>query len=294
MKAISYSIFAPSKDNWADLETYLRGLAINLRLNKLLYPLWTTVLHLDKSTYSAYQNLFDGYVKCGRFQFRICDDAPLTKAMLWRMKPIFEKDQHTNHVWDAVLCRDLDSPTTYREVQAVEQWISSGKAAHAITDSSSHVIPMMGGMVGFIPKHFKDYASFSSWEEMFKDSRRDFSVKGADQDFLCNEIYPMFISYGRDSMMQHYFLGMRNTYINGFLTCDCRRDDSTYHKAGCPLNIKVSISNEFESTNDLCGHIGAAGAYMPIWDAFERKYRDEFLDLIEIEKEYSNVFYWAK
>lgn len=294
MKCISYALFKPTSDNWADTDTYLRGLAINLRLNKLLYPLWTTILHIDKHTYEAFKYLFDGYVSCGRFEIRICEDAPMTKAMLWRMMPIFEKDSHTNHKWDAVLCRDLDSPTTYREVQAIEQWLGSGKAAHAITDSISHSIPMMGGMVGFIPKHFKDYTGYDSWHNMLKDSKLPFSQKGADQTFLCQSVYPFFTAYQMDSIMQHYFLGMRNTHIDGFLTCECRRDDSTHHKKDCALNIKTSISKEFESTNDLCGHIGAAGAYMPVWDAFERKYRDEFLDMIEVERKFNHIIYWAK
>lgn len=292
MKCISYSIFAPSKDNWADLDTYLRGLAINIRLNRLLYPLWTTVLHLDKSTYEAYENLIIGYTKAGRFEFRICEDAPMTKAMLWRMKPIFELDMHKNHKWEAVICRDLDSPTTYREVQAVQYWINRGKAAHAITDSDSHNIPMMGGMVGFIPKYFKDYTGYYSWDGMLKGSKLHFDEKGSDQTFLCNSVYPFFSLYGADSITQHYFQGMPNTYLSDFRTCSC--DPIRGHVQGCANDTKLDLPQELKSTNNLCGHIGAAGAYMPVWDAFERKYHNDFEDLNNNEKEYSHIFYWSR
>ena len=83
--------------------------------------------------------------------------APLCEGMLWRMKPIWlEGVTHT-------ICRDLDSPLTYREAQMVKEWVDSGKIAHAITDSVSHNIPLLGGMIGFT-KDFITY--FYSWEQI--------------------------------------------------------------------------------------------------------------------------------
>ena len=69
--------------------------------------------------------------------------------MLWRLLPIFEYNV------ERIICRDTDSPLTYREAQMVKEWENSPKVVHAITDSVSHNIPLMGGMIG-LTKHFRD------------------------------------------------------------------------------------------------------------------------------------------
>lgn len=140
MKAISYSLFGYNKarqENCFDFNSYLRGLMISLRMNRLIMPEWVTVLNTDKSTYEAFKDLFDN---CG-IEVLIHEDAPLCKAMLWRLKPVYEmKDGQWKY--SHVLCRDLDSPITWREAKCVQYWLNKGTAIHAITDSVSHNIPM--------------------------------------------------------------------------------------------------------------------------------------------------------
>jgi len=162
MKCISYALFGYNKEQQANcfsFDSYLRGLCINLRMNRLLYPDWEIVLNLDQSTYDGFKDLFDRLP----ISVRIHEPAPLCKAMLWRMKPIFEME-NGHWKYSHVLCRDLDSPATYREVQAVNYWMMRDKALHAITDSVSHDIPLMGGMIGVIPKYFTH--SGNTWEAM--------------------------------------------------------------------------------------------------------------------------------
>ncbi len=50
---------------------------------------------------------------------------------------------------DAILCRDLDSHITPREVAAVEEFFSYPKLTfHTMRDNPAHTAPVMGGMWG--------------------------------------------------------------------------------------------------------------------------------------------------
>jgi hypothetical protein len=272
MKVISYSLFGFNKErqeNCFVFADYLRGLNLNIRLARVLYPDYVVRLHTDKSTYDGLKHILE------RLPIQVvqCEDAELTKAMLWRMKPLFDSKVKI------VLCRDLDSPLTYRERQAVRYWENREKVAHAMTDSISHDVAMMGGMIGFKTQYFKDYTGFDTWEQMVENRGIDYRRKGADQDLLNKYVYPCFAKYGSDSITQHYILGHGNTFL------------SDYHNTIPNMDIESPI--EFKCTNDLCGHIGAAGYYTSPMLSFILKYKDLFVDLWEIEKEYKDIYYWT-
>lgn len=279
MKAICYSLFGYDRNRYADcfdFNSYLRGLMINIRMNRLIYPDWVTIIQTDEATYTAYKNLFDNIpIKLEVHQ----NGVPLTLAMLWRLRPVFDmydgKPMYTH-----VLCRDVDSNATYREAQAVKYWINRDKAIHAITDSVSHNIPLMGGMIGIRPEYFKMRMGVESWRDLINlNSNFDWTKKGKDQDFLNQVIYPKFAQHGTDSITQHYIKGMPNSFLS-----DC-------HNEIQPMEIDIPI--EMKESNDTCGHIGAAGYYEAAMFKFLRKHWDRFKDLIEVEKEYSNIFYWV-
>lgn len=288
-KAIVYALFGYGKERQKDsfdFNSYLRGLMINIRMNRLLFPGWEIVLQTDHSTYEAYKSIFDNV----GIVVKINSEAPLCLGMLWRMKPIFEQE---GGVWkySHVICRDLDSPPTYREVQAVEYWIKRDKSVHAITDSVSHCLPMLGGMVGFRPDYFTEHVS-QSWDGMILlGMGMDFAHKGSDQTFLNKFIYPRFSQHGRDSITQHYFNGMPNTFLSDYRTCTC--PPPAGHTSHCINNVEVNLPYELAESNSVCGHIGAAGYYETAMFKFLRKYWDQFSDLIEVEKQYPNVFYWV-
>ena len=290
MKAIVYSLFGAERarqDNCFDFHSYIRGFMLNLRMNRLLFPDWRVYLQTDKATYEAYQSLFNKL----DIEIEVNNNGtPLTLAMLWRMKPIFEfKDGYPK--WTHILCRDTDSPPTYREAQAVKYWVDRDKAAHAITDSVSHTIPMMGGMIGFKPRDFYDKVKCRSWQEMINKLPQEWERKGADQTFLNAIVYPAFAQQGSDSITQHYFKGMPNTFLSDYRTCGC--DSVVGHDTRCQNNTELDISFELNESNNVCGHIGAAGFYPNVLFKFLRKYKDQFEDILEIEKQYPIVFHWV-
>lgn len=271
MNIISYALFGYNQKNEGfDFNTYLRGFMINVRLARLIYPDFQIRLHLDKNTYTAFKSLFDSLP----IQLEILNEEPLCKAMLWRMKPLFDENV------EVVLCRDLDSPITYREAQAVKYWMNKDKAAHAITDSVSHDVPMLGGMIGFKRRYFKDYTGFSSWDEMVNGSGLDYSKKGTDQTMLTNKVYPCFAKHGRDSITQHYVLGMPNSFLS-----DCHNKIQ---------DMELSIPYDYKESNDICGHIGAAGYYEGALLKFLHKHVDKFNDLRDAESAFSDIFFWVK
>lgn len=286
-KCISYALFGYGKvhDNCFDFHSYLRGLAISIRMNRLIYPDWEIVLNTDQSTYDAFKDLLDKYP----ITININTEAPLCLAMLWRMKPIFEME---NGRWkySHVLCRDLDSPTTYREAQAVKFWMNRDTAMHAMTDSISHDVPLMGGMIAVIPKYFTQKVG-NTWETMMGDTKMDFTKKGSDQNFLNHYIYPKFAMKGSENITQHYFNGYGNTFLSGYHTCTC--PPTSGHRSDCPNNIEIDLPYHLADSNSVCGHIGASGWYETAMFKFLRKYWHEFSDLYEIEKEHVNIFYWC-
>ena len=140
-KAISYALFGFNKErqlNCFDFNSYLTGLMINVRLARLIYPDWTIVLNTDQNTYNGFKPLFDGIGG----DIYIHPEAPLCKAMLGSLHPAFMADKYPH-----VICRDLDSPLTYREAQCVKFCENRENGLQAIADSVSHGSPLLGGMI---------------------------------------------------------------------------------------------------------------------------------------------------
>lgn len=291
MKAIAYALYgygAPREANSFPFDSYLRGLAINIMLNRLLYPGWHNVVIMDQPTAKQYGQL----VQQLGAEIEVLPRTQFCKMMLWRLRPIFAM-QSGDWKYTHVLCRDTDSPPTYRERQAVQQWINEDTTAHAITDSVGHGIPMLGGMIGFRPKYFTMRMCANTWEELMAKNSMDLSRKGSDQDFINQVIYPELSKYGHSSVTQHYFKGMPETNLPHYHRCLC--DPVAGHQEGCHLNIEIDdVPPGVECTNSIAGHIGAAGFYEPPMMKVLEKYKNKFTDLLEVQKQHPQLFYWAK
>lgn len=272
MKVISYSLFGYNREryeNCFDFNSYLRGLWINVRLAKVLYPSWKICVNVDKQTHEGLINFFKDIEDFGIMVY-VNEPSQLCEMMLWRMKPIFI-DGVTH-----IICRDADSPLTYREALMVNEWLDSGKTVHAITDSISHNIPLMGGMIGFT-QYFKD--KFPSYEGLI--SGYNFTQKGSDQTMLNERVYPHFAHHGTESIIQHYILGMPNTFLSGYRNKIEKKSID-------------GVDEIFTQTNDICGHIGAAGWYEPPMVKFLNGYDHNKNNYKEFEKKYQDIFWWAK
>lgn len=300
MKAISYSLFGYAHgkyENCFPFDGYLAGLMLSIRANRLVYPDWHNVLETDNSTYKAFEPLFN-YLQTKNI-LRIeknKDGAQLCEAMLWRLKPAFWMNNLNRWEFSHVICRDLDSLSTYREAQAVQMWINKDTSFHAITDSVSHDVALMGGMIGINPIHFTAKTNIQSFEGLMNLCKINLSSKGTDQVFLNSVIYPMVGEKGRDSITQHYFKGHGKTWLGDFHTCNCWIDSCRQgHKEGCKLDIGIeNVNIDMKETNEISEHIGASGWNQTQTMALIKKHEDKFQDLIEIEKQYPQIFYWIR
>jgi len=293
MKAISYSLFGYNRErahNCFDFNSYLRGMHIVLRFNRILFPDWQMVVNIDKATYnSPYWPIFQWHEKKGFIRFDIQEDnQPLCKAMLWRLKTVFDYT-HPNWKYTHVICRDLDSIPTFREARMVQQWVDEDKALCAITDSVSHTIPVMGGLCGFRPGYVNDIMKISGnpsdvWDKLLSMAPDiNYNVKGSDQDFLNRVMYPKLCT----NASEFFIKGRPHDLVEG----NGRHYSvpNTIIKAELPLSLE-----QLEETDRLCGHAGSAGFYESptmkflYWDdPFKADYEE-----LESMPEFAQIFYW--
>jgi hypothetical protein len=281
--AISYALWGkdqPKHRDCFDFESFLRTFAMCLRMNRLLYPDWETVVHVNAASAGQVHDLCKDLPMVRVVQMR--DDVGLCHNMLWRMAPIFQG-------YDRVLCRDTDSPATWRERAMVQEWIDEGTSAHTINDSVGHGILMMGGLVGFCSRQFRERTGWKSYEQMVKTyGEIDMQVKGADQTWLNRMVAPYFLTKGSEDCTQHFISGYGNTFLNHW--------HDEVPKGNLPF-----LDETLQDSNDICGHCGAAGYYETAMFKFLRRFEDTamFEDMLRNEREFNKkydrvVFHWAQ
>jgi hypothetical protein len=280
MNAISYSLFGYNQqhENCYDFRAYLRGLHLNIRIAELLYPGWTVVLLVDESSYRApYQGYLWKLAQDFKIDLHVKPTVELCTMMLWRLYPVF-RNEGKNIKYDRLICRDTDSLLSYRERQAVAYWERGPKMAHAITDSVSHSITLMGGMVGFMSGPFRSRMNAQSFDALMCTAQGiDFTKKGADQDFLNRYVLPKVA----DSITEHFVLGHPQTFRG-----DC-------HNFIHDIDLKeIGVPDELKETNGYGFHIGAAGFQTDAVVKFlEKRGKDnEYWE--GLEKQYPEIFYW--
>lgn len=270
-KCISYSIFGLSSGAYQDCyepRNYLRGLEFNIRVAKLIYPEYKIFVALDEQSYnSQYKEYFDYHKESGAIDLSIQPKKALCENMLYRMLPVFLG-------YDRVLCRDADSLLCYKERQMTAMWEWSGRIAHCITDSISHNIPMMGGLVGFQSKQLIEAIDCYNFKQFINLGKYDFSVKGTDQKLLNEKVLPKVAH----SMIEHYLLGLPNSFRDGY-----------YNKVP-EENFGTPV--EYKELDALAWHCGASGFQEVGTLKFLDKYGKENDYFNVIEKKFANVFYW--
>lgn len=146
---------------------------------------WTLRIHHDDRVQELpYMRVLHKMEDRGILQLPYMGSAgTLCGSMLWRMHPIWDKDV------SRVVCRDLDSLPTVRELNALRRWEESGEPVSALHDSQSHSCTvLMGGMIGVKPWYGPTQLWLGdSWEnfvKLQKSTNINFDQHGADQLFL--------------------------------------------------------------------------------------------------------------
>lgn len=169
LKVISFSL-------WGNNINYLDGALKNADMAKIKYPDFQCWFYIHKG--SVPQEYIDKLMAKDNVRiFTKQGDLSKNKPMTWRFEAI---DDPTVEI---MLSRDVDTRIYDREVQAVNDWIKSGKLFHIMRDHPHHKFSILGGMFGSrkIP-NFK-------WKPMINEIVQK-SERNYDQDFLAKIIYP--------------------------------------------------------------------------------------------------------
>ncbi|XP_068201523.1 uncharacterized protein [Palaemon carinicauda] len=153
-KVVSYSIYGKFPND------YYYGLEQNLKAVRQHYPGWTMrVYHNEKLWSSSEQHEWACNLACENSHLDFCDisnlpdldDVNTTWGSLWRFIVVGDPTV------DRYIVRDCDSPILQREVDAVNEWISSGKCYHVMRDNPHHNVEMMAGMWGGCNYKYSNY-----------------------------------------------------------------------------------------------------------------------------------------
>lgn len=128
-RLISYCLFG-------DDAVYVGGILRNLREAEVLYPDWQVIVFVDGSVAMEVRGRI---CAAGGKVVEAGSGLPLTVE---RFLPALDEGV------DLLLVRDADSSLTPREVDAVDEWIESGKSWHVMRDHPHHQAAVMGGMWG--------------------------------------------------------------------------------------------------------------------------------------------------
>lgn len=176
-KIISFSI-------WGNNPFYTEGLIANIELAKVLYPGWIVRVYAQSDMTSSYISSLKA----------LGADVALMQyfrqeffGAFWRFKPLIEADV------ERFIVRDADARLSIREVDAVQEWIESGKPFHIMRDHPCHNIPILAGMwgaiPGCIPRFQENMQNFIQTVGPYFGNPRG-PYHGIDQDFLSKHVWP--------------------------------------------------------------------------------------------------------
>lgn len=203
---------------FGEAEKYRQYLPVVVRAHLNLYRGWVLrIYHDEKLAFGSYSRVLRGLQSRGLVELvYVPDEIMYHKAMLWRLLPLWDDTV------ERFLLRDIDTLPTYRERRAVETWVRSGLAVHAMGDvRGRHDWCMLGGMVGFhdgardllragpgreLDTPDKFFAVRGGWPpEVWRGDRRMSNWSSNNQMFLADYVW----SDVRSSACEHRLSGAR-------------------------------------------------------------------------------------
>jgi len=200
-KVLTFSLFAPGKDEWVNFQWFIQGTIQNALDAKLYYPEWTVRVYtiglnssVERQLLSASDNV--EVAKCVHSRFELSGSrAMLTRFLVY--------DDPTVQYF---VSRDSDSRLSPRELFAVNEWISSGLGFHVMRDHPEHNAPVLGGMFGMRRgvlgrKKMRSLLRLA----LSQNAKGIHGMRGEDQSFLMRYIWPIV----RSQTLDHDILSER-------------------------------------------------------------------------------------
>lgn len=245
-KIVSLALFGDGDKYSKYISAYVRG-----HLN--LFPIeegWRLRVHYDDAIMKVPAGRLLRHLSWnGLIEISYKGEAPpLTKAMLWRLEPIF--DDEISHVF----CRDIDAPPMPRDRAVCDEFVLSGASMGTCHDNVMH-IGVMGGLCHFQTTHFKLATGFNKIDDVFKyASGRQWTRHGVDQDVLN--------SIARDRpglvLLEHRFAGWTQGQ-QGHTTRSAGLYECIAYSKPTPDIGKSNLPSEAQIMADQLGaHLGCA------------------------------------
>ena len=160
---------------WGTSDIYQKGAMDAIAQVNLSYPGWEARFYLGEDVPPAVrQELIDR----GAVVFEGPRWGPWA-GMFWRFLAASDPEV------GVMISRDVDTRILPREVEAVNEWLASGRTLHIMRDHPRHEMPIMGGMWGCRTPRLRDMEEMIlKWGKCAK--------YGCDQEFLGRVVYPRF------------------------------------------------------------------------------------------------------
>jgi hypothetical protein len=190
---------------WGNDSRYITGANIQYVLAKQFYPDWEFRIYTDNK--NKFVNLLNANI------IEVTDGS---YGMYWRFRAMFEDDNNI------VIVRDSDSRITFREQQAVDQWLESDKKFHTFKDHEAHFeFPIIGCAFGYKGKFEPPIL------DLMNSYTKKFNYYVGDQIFLKEVIWPLV----QDSTMIHsmrdgWFKETRERLVNPYDFCGNGYDEN--------------------------------------------------------------------
>lgn len=170
-KIISFSLFGND-------DKYLVGMQRNIDLARQYYPGWTVIVY--------YKNVPEEFLKSieNEVTLRLVANNNLCGTM-------FRFLAHDEPDTERFIVRDADSRIGQREVDAVNEWVDSGKILHIMRDHPQHTCLIMGGMWGMICQ--PDFIIEKACDK-YMEKRNPNQWFMTDQFFLRDVLYPKYMN----------------------------------------------------------------------------------------------------
>lgn len=187
-RIIAISMFGPRENALFAVNqsvTYLQELIVDMSEK---YPEWILRVYHD----ATIDNALICTVECAHPNVDFCNTTALgtlgrvsdyIPPKIWRFLPAGDE------LVEIMASRDLDSPITRRELEAVTDWMASNKSWHAMRDNPMHFVPMLGGMWGFRPALNRAFSRDVRAKMLDRSIVSGYGGRG-DQRFLRDQIWP--------------------------------------------------------------------------------------------------------
>lgn len=256
-KAVSIALFGDATRKDGSGQNYHRYLPTFVLAHANLFPRvegWELHVHVDNTTLNGpYGRMLLRMAEADLLNVRSHGSAILTRAMLWRMTPVFAVVDAPYYVFP----RDIDALPMPRDREVCDVFIASNCMVHTVHDSLSHA-GIMGGLCGFQSAAFKQSTGLGTLNDLYdfaKKTEDEWALHGTDQ-LVLNRLVD---HANGPTLLEHRY----NGWHSGPKT-------KAVHKAGeyrckswstpIPDIGKSKLGNELQFEADLlANHMGAAG-----------------------------------